>query len=179
MRPAPHDPDAGIHQSTDSHEQQEEYELNRLDNMQTGPTPLGPSITTRSENATHTVPKSPRTIASLLSRTCHVPIASARDHLANERVFLAYVRTSNAFANFAMIIVQLYRLNRNGTVLHKLGYYKLGIPLAVVVLVIAITTVAIGAMRFFTCQNAMLKKRVLGSGWVVVVFSTGTCLVSR
>jgi putative membrane protein len=104
---------------------------------------------------------------------------AARDHLANERVFLAYIRTASALANFAVAILQLYRLQHNPVPRAKLTDYDLGIPLATVTLVLAIAVTVAGVWRFFACQNAMaLREQIVTSGTVVLVFIPVSILVS-
>ena len=66
-----------------------------------------------------------------------VPLSSARDHLANERVFLAYFRTSSALATFAVVVLQLYRLGHDSPPPGVVSDYNIGIPLASTILIIA------------------------------------------
>ncbi|KIW34710.1 uncharacterized protein PV07_01469 [Cladophialophora immunda] len=150
----------------------EEHELNMLrrDATQADPSSsVAPSRTVSTENhksqwwawARHLFP----------TYIHHVPLRAARDHLANERVFLGYVRTSSAFANFAITILQLYRLKHDPVPPGKLSDYNLGIPLTVVTLVIGLAITLAGAWRFFACQSAMAqKKQIVTSGVVVLVF---------
>ena len=100
----------------------------------------------------------------------HVPMNAARDHLANERVFLAYVRTASALANVAVVMLQLFRLKHNISP-DRLTDYDLGVPVATVTLFLAMAIVLSGVWRFFACQNSMaLKSQIVTSGNVVLVF---------
>ncbi|KAK4941012.1 hypothetical protein LTR10_018932 [Elasticomyces elasticus] len=158
----------------DGHEQ---HELKDLRTAQSPQNPPGivddSSITSASTRGQHRQ----RSRIRLLSRSRYVPIPAARDHLANERVFLAYIRTSSAFANFAVAILQLYRLKHSSAPPGKLGDYDLGVPLATATLVIAIIVAITGAARFFICEDAMLQKRIVGSGSVVVILIAVTSLL--
>lgn len=154
----------------DGHEQHE------LNDLGTAPGTVDDSSVT---NAPDRARRRRRGQVSSLSRSRYVPIPAARDHLANERVFLAYIRTSSALANFAVAILQLYRLNRSSAPAGKLSDFDLGVPLATTTLVIAIVLVITGAARFFVCEHAMIQKKVLGSGLVAVMFVAATALVSE
>lgn len=107
-----------------------------------------------------------------------VPLTSARDHLANERVFLAYVRTSMALANFGVLILQLYRLKHEDPPPGVLGDYEVGVPIAAITLIMAIALVVTGAKRFLSCQKAMVASKIVGSGNVVCVAAAFIGLVS-
>ncbi|KIY02111.1 uncharacterized protein Z520_02249 [Fonsecaea multimorphosa CBS 102226] len=155
-----------------SGEQHEELELNTLRRK---PTQADSSSDAIPQNtASRETHKSPwRTWTKSLSPlfTHHVPLRAARDHLANERVFLGYIRTSSALANFAITILQLYRLKHDPVPRGILSDYDLGIPFAVVTLVIGVAITLAGAWRFFACQSAMAqRKQIATSGWVVLVF---------
>lgn len=108
---------------------------------------------------------------SIASPRVDVPLSSARDHLANERVFLAYFRTSSALATFAVVLLQLYRLKHDPPAPGVLSDYNIGIPLASTILVMAMFVTVFGAVRFFKCQNSMVSSRIIGSGSVVSMFS--------
>jgi len=159
----------------DGHEQHELKDLRTAESQQNATGTVDESSVT---NASSRDQDCQRARIRSLSRSRYVPIPAARDHLANERVFLAYIRTSSAFANFAVAILQLYRLKHSAAPAGKLGDYDLGVPLATATLVIAIILAITGAARFFICENVMLQKRIVGSGSVVVVFIAITSLVS-
>ncbi|KAF8431354.1 hypothetical protein BGX38DRAFT_1053705, partial [Terfezia claveryi] len=67
-----------------------------------------------------------------------VPGKAARDHLAIERTFLAYHRTSMVFALTGTVVAQLYVLNHKPNTNPTFGYYVLGKPLAVTLVAFSI-----------------------------------------
>ncbi len=153
----------------------EEYELRDTGQASTPAIPAEPNAVLRLKTNKK---RTPWTSVTFWSIAPSIPHTSARDHLANERVFLAYIRTSNAFANFAVVILQLYRLKGSLNLTGALSDYVLGIPLAAVALSFATVLAIVGAVRFFQCQKAMLGGRVLGCGLIVNVFFVGSSLVS-
>ncbi|KAL8897650.1 MAG: hypothetical protein Q9207_007107 [Kuettlingeria erythrocarpa] len=85
----------------------------------------------------------------------------ARDHLALERTFLAWLRTSLAFASIGIAITQLFRLNTaiqerdGGTPVESgTGYHlrQVGKPLGATFLGIAIVVLLVGGRRYFESQ---------------------------
>ncbi|KAI1621109.1 hypothetical protein EDD37DRAFT_639828 [Exophiala viscosa] len=167
----------GQQYSAHDHEGHEQHELKDLRSAQSLQNAPGTNDDSSVNNAPSRGPDRLRARSRSLSRSRYVPIPAARDHLANERVFLAYIRTSSAFANFGVAILQLYRLKHSAAPAGKLGDYILGVPLATATLLIAIILAITGAARFFICENAMLQKRIVGSGSVVVVFIILTALL--
>ncbi len=155
----------------------EEYELDGIE-IATDPSPTGPSsIPAAEDNKLTSRPVSSPGIKRPL-HIHYVPIQAARDHLANERVFLAYIRTASALANFAVTILQLYRLKHDPAPKGKLSDYDLGIPLATAMLLIAMAITLVGTWRFFACQNAMaVRKQIVTCGRVVLVFTPVMILV--
>ncbi|KAI0917565.1 hypothetical protein AcW1_007266 [Taiwanofungus camphoratus] len=77
----------------------------------------------------------------------------ARDHLASERTFLAYVRTSLAIASAGVALVQLFTIagTTNQAVL------KYARPLGAIIIIIGLCTLVLGAIRYFLVQNALLR----------------------
>lgn len=172
-------------------ESPEEHELYRLGNTSTSTAAVEQPQRTKTANSTTPTPQSPRNNhASRIWKTVgfprrleshirkKVPMKACRDHLANERVFLAYVRTGCALANMAIVILQLYRLNEKPAPNGALSDYDLGIPLATLTLFLAIAVTLGGAWRFFVCQDAMVRKKtIVSSGTAVSVFIPLTALV--
>ncbi|EXJ62217.1 hypothetical protein A1O7_02650 [Cladophialophora yegresii CBS 114405] len=152
----------------------EEFELDGFGNATHQATVARPSTptlgSTPREHRSNTRSAS-RKWLTLPSYDRHVPTKAARDHLANERVFLGYIRTASALANFAITALQLYRLQHHPVPQGKLSDYDLGIPVASATLIIAVAVAIAGVWRFFSCQNAMaLRKQIVTSGIVVLVF---------
>ncbi|KAK0515731.1 hypothetical protein JMJ35_001765 [Cladonia borealis] len=92
--------------------------------------------------------------------------SAARDHLALERTFLAWLRTSLAFASIGIAITQLFRLNttineRDGLVpANPDGTYRLrqvGKPLGATFLGIAIVVLLVGGRRYFESQYWIIR----------------------
>lgn len=82
----------------------------------------------------------------------------ARDHLASERTYLAYVRTSLACASAGIALVQLFSLagsSPSGT--SSLIAQKYARPLGATVVLFGIAILFLGLARYFTVQAAMLR----------------------
>ncbi|PKX91105.1 DUF202 domain-containing protein [Aspergillus novofumigatus IBT 16806] len=94
-----------------------------------------------------------------------VPQKSNRDHFALERTFLAYIRTSITVAMQGVLIAQLFRLQSKTADHARLGYYRVGIPLAVTCHVVAILVALMGAYRFWRQQSAVAHGKVCAGGW--------------
>ena len=89
------------------------------------------------------------------------PSPSHTDRLPSERTFLAWLRTSLAFASIGVAITQLFRLNttineREGLVpSNPEGTYRLrqvGKPLGATFLGIAVVVLLLGGRRYFESQ---------------------------
>ncbi|KXN88553.1 hypothetical protein AN958_07189 [Leucoagaricus sp. SymC.cos] len=105
----------------------------------------------------------------------------ARDHLASERTFLAYVRTSLAMASAGVALVQLF------TVASNTGTWKAGsseqqlirrfaTPLGSTMIALSFTLLLLGGLRFFAVQTALTRgvfpAARLTVGFVVVALLT-------
>ncbi|KAJ5167634.1 uncharacterized protein N7482_003228 [Penicillium canariense] len=97
--------------------------------------------------------------------TLTVPQKSNRDHLALERTFLAYIRTSVTIAMQGVLIAQLFRLQRPTTPEDRLRFYEVGIPLSVACHCVALLVALIGAYRFWRQQSAISVGKVHAGGW--------------
>ncbi|KAI7512867.1 hypothetical protein KC347_g2152 [Hortaea werneckii] len=106
-----------------------------------------------------------------------VPHADCRDHLANERTYLGYLRTSLALSMVGVIISQLYRLQHPPSPNSVYGYYVLGKPIASIFHASALGVILVGAVRFFRQQSAMSIGKVHAGGWEVVVVCGGMFLL--
>ncbi|PYI08765.1 hypothetical protein BO78DRAFT_395361 [Aspergillus sclerotiicarbonarius CBS 121057] len=94
-----------------------------------------------------------------------VPQKSNRDHFALERTFLAYIRTSVMVAMQGVVIAQLFRLQHLASPDNALGFYEVGIPLAVSCYGVAILIAFMGAYRFWKQQNVVALGTVYAGGW--------------
>ncbi|EPS43768.1 hypothetical protein H072_2241 [Dactylellina haptotyla CBS 200.50] len=87
----------------------------------------------------------------------------ARDHLALERTFLAWLRTSLSFASIGIAVTQLFRLNAaigNSDPASEKGAMtlrRMGKPLGATFLGISILVLLIGLNRYYESQNWLLK----------------------
>lgn len=90
----------------------------------------------------------------------------ARDHLASERTFLAYLRTSLALASTGVALVQLFSiadLNFGQNVAQlsatTLRIQRFAKPLGMTAVILALIILFIGLYRYFLIQNALTDNR--------------------
>ncbi|KAE8384937.1 hypothetical protein BDV23DRAFT_165833 [Aspergillus alliaceus] len=74
-----------------------------------------------------------------------------RDFLALERTYLAYVRTGNALASFAIVVAQLFILHHDSVVAGKV--------LACLSLAFATYVTLMGAIRYFHQQRHLQQRK--------------------
>ncbi|KAJ6093595.1 hypothetical protein N7486_008884 [Penicillium sp. IBT 16267x] len=131
-------------------------------------------VTTRRTISRVTTQRAHHDRTGLWSRICRlwthnvtltVPRKSNRDHLALERTFLAYIRTSVVIAMQGVVIAQLFRLQRAPSDQDRLRFYQVGIPLAVSCHGVAVLVALIGAFRFWRQQNAISLGKIHAGGW--------------
>ncbi|KAF2442177.1 hypothetical protein P171DRAFT_523047 [Karstenula rhodostoma CBS 690.94] len=91
-----------------------------------------------------------------------------RDHLALERTFLGYLRTSLALAITGVITAQLFRLQHTATPNPRIGFFVLGVPLAAAFIALGMLVLVVGAVRFWRQQRALVRGRVWAGGWEIV-----------
>ncbi|KAJ1978683.1 hypothetical protein H4R34_003113 [Dimargaris verticillata] len=105
--------------------------------------------------------------------------STARDHLANERTFLAWLRTSSTTITVGVAVTQLFRLGR---LIHpelvteanedrQKTEAMVGKILGGAFIVLSIVTLVLGVVRYFTTQRSLLN------GWftasrTMIVFTT-------
>ncbi|KAK2021422.1 hypothetical protein LX32DRAFT_668659 [Colletotrichum zoysiae] len=98
----------------------------------------------------------------------------ARDHLALERTFLAWLRTSLAFASIGIAVTQLFRLNSslsgpadpNARTLRQLGK-----PLGATFLAVSILVLLLGYQRYSRAQRWVMKGKFPASRGTVILVS--------
>ncbi|KAK8082298.1 hypothetical protein PG996_001079 [Apiospora saccharicola] len=98
----------------------------------------------------------------------------ARDHLALERTFLAWLRTSLAFASIGIAVTQLFRLNvslAEGDDAALQTIHRLGKPLGATFLGISILILLLGYQRYFQSQQWILKKKFPAARLTIVLVS--------
>ncbi|KAH9968343.1 hypothetical protein BGW80DRAFT_1158181, partial [Lactifluus volemus] len=84
----------------------------------------------------------------------------ARDHLASERTFLAYVRTSLAFASAGVALVQLFRVSisnsgTDGSPNSGKSVVPYARPLGAALIAFGMAVLAMGTIRYFAVQRAL------------------------
>ncbi|KAI6251488.1 hypothetical protein HI914_00137 [Erysiphe necator] len=119
----------------------------------------------------------------------------ARDHLALERTFLAWLRTSLAFASIGIAITQLFRLssmrskniaNDNRETILILNdasqqIRRLGKPLGTTFIGISTITLLLGSNRYFECQKWIIRGKFpacRGSITVMVIATLALMITS-
>ncbi|KIW83003.1 hypothetical protein Z517_02246 [Fonsecaea pedrosoi CBS 271.37] len=109
-----------------------------------------------------------------------VPHVTCRDHLAviaNERTFLGYLRTAQAFAMVGVILAQVFRLNHSLHPNPHLGFFVVGVPLSCVCHGAAVLVSGIGALRFIRHQKTMARGYSLSGGWELTSIGMLTTLI--
>ena len=88
------------------------------------------------------------------SRRLDLQDSVARDHLANERTFLAWVRTGVALAGLGIIISRLSLMGSAGNQMSpsETTFYK---SMAMVFILVGIFTILIGLYRFLNVEISM------------------------
>ncbi len=101
-----------------------------------------------------------------------------RDHLANERTFLAWLRTSLALSMIGIVTTQLFTLQSAHVPDMNLSFFVMGIPLGSVCQAAALFNMIIGAYRFWRHQNAMVKGQACAGGWEILLIGGFIAIVS-
>ncbi|KAG2230182.1 hypothetical protein INT48_000410 [Thamnidium elegans] len=103
-------------------------------------------------------------------------VAVARDHLANERTYLAWVRTSLSTISIGVAITQLFRLDKDmfkdPEIAEEMA--SIGRPLGVSFVVIGIFYMIFALIRYFHSQVAMTKGYFPASRGIIIVSSAAT-----
>ncbi|KAK4128835.1 hypothetical protein N657DRAFT_639341 [Parathielavia appendiculata] len=97
----------------------------------------------------------------------------ARDHLALERTFLAWLRTSLAFASIGIAITQLFRLNTSfaGDSQRAESLRRLGKPLGTTFLALSILILLLGYNRYLQGQYWIIKGKFPASRGTILIVS--------
>jgi len=101
----------------------------------------------------------PTVLPFSLSLTLKNTGSVARDHLASERTFLAYVRTSLSFASAGVALVQLFRVSvstsSTGSLNSRVSVAQFARPLGATLISFGIAVLGMGTMRYFAIQRAL------------------------
>lgn len=92
----------------------------------------------------------------------------ARDHLASERTFLAWLRTSVSFASVGIALTQLLKIGDGDTQEDHL--VKLGRAMGISFVGLAAITLLIGAVRYFAVQELLTDDNEFPASIVGVLF---------
>jgi len=97
-----------------------------------------------------------------------VPHNKCRDHLALERTFLAYIRTSLGLAMTGVTIDQLFALSHSTSPDPVFGFYAVGKPLAGLFIGGGLLVAVFGSCSFWRQQAAMTRGKVHVAGWELI-----------
>lgn len=113
-------------------------------------------------------------MASRIALTIENNGSVARDHLASERTFLAYVRTSLALASAGVALVQLFSVTRasSSPSVAAFNMNTYARPLGATAILLGLMVLFIGVARFFSIQNKLIE----GMFPVSRLFTVGTAL---
>ncbi|PBK79302.1 hypothetical protein ARMGADRAFT_1093273 [Armillaria gallica] len=99
----------------------------------------------------------------------------ARDHLASERTFLAYVRTSLALASAGVALVQFFSISS----IHPGRIQIYARPIGAATIVLAIILLVIAVIRFFSVQTYLTRGLFpVAQAFVFAVFAFLTALIT-
>ncbi|RSM18761.1 hypothetical protein CDV31_002481 [Fusarium ambrosium] len=99
--------------------------------------------------------------------SCEVDFSAARDHLANERTFLGYLRTSMMMSMVGTLVAQLFTINHETNHGDGFGYFAAGKPLAITCYAFSVGTILLGAVRSWRHQHTMLSGKALSGGFEI------------
>lgn len=101
-------------------------------------------------------------------------------HAALERTFLAWLRTSIKFAHMGVIVAQLFRLPQALLPSSPAvsGFFRLGKPLGLASITIALLVVLVGGLRCWQQQRSIISGKILSCGWEMWIIVLSTLAVS-
>jgi len=77
-----------------------------------------------------------------------------------------------------VIIAQLFRLQHHSNPHPNFGFFVLGTPLAATFIAFGMLVLLVGAVRFWRCQNALVRGKAVAGGWELVFIMAGSIAVS-
>ncbi|KAK9685906.1 hypothetical protein K7432_015325 [Basidiobolus ranarum] len=90
----------------------------------------------------------------------------ARDHLANERTFLAWIRTSLSLITVGVAIAQLFRLPTKES--GGNSHHNAGIPIGAAFIAFGICFTIFALIRYFHAQSLMTEGKFPASRGIVI-----------
>ncbi|TFK70365.1 hypothetical protein BDN72DRAFT_839069 [Pluteus cervinus] len=125
-----------------------------------------PSTTNSRGNGAHASPPQPSSSSfsfGNVSMTLENSGSVARDHLASERTFLAYLRTSLAIASSGVALVQLFTMasapspSRDFDSAPPRLIHPFVRPIGALTVIFGLAVLVIGVVRYFSIQTALTK----------------------
>ncbi|KAG0637320.1 hypothetical protein HOY80DRAFT_973656 [Tuber brumale] len=107
-----------------------------------------------------------------------VPSNAARDHLALERTYLAYHRTSLVFAISAAITAQLALIQQTPTPSTTFGFHRIGKPISVLLVCFSLAISVLGVLRWWKLQSGLLRGVAVAGGIEVWSLASGILLLT-
>ncbi|KAI2466628.1 hypothetical protein F4781DRAFT_347405 [Annulohypoxylon bovei var. microspora] len=157
---------------------------NRRPAQQSGTDNPPPNGTTGTTGAGHHVDEEKSWLKYCFSGLWSVELENkgsvARDHLALERTFLAWLRTSLSFASIGIAVTQLFRLNtsiENENDPNFQTIRRIGKPLGATFIGISILILLLGYRRYYQGQKWVIKGKFPASRGTIVIVSIVACAI--
>ncbi|CUS10530.1 unnamed protein product [Tuber aestivum] len=136
------------------------------------PPPNGPAVSVRKTSKSRSV------LAAFWDNhmSVVVPSNAARDHLALERTYLAYHRTSLVFAISAAITAQLTIIQQAPTPPITFGFHNIGKPISILLVCFSLVISVLGILRWWRLQSGLLRGAAISGGLEVWGLAGGILL---